>query len=144
MDIVLIDAVGPFGGGHLLPVGRLREPRSALARADMIVITRSDHAPAIEAALSDTIRTRPFFTRNRLDAIRAARYGADGGEIAFALGAELFAFCGIGNPVAFLPDLRDWGFQIVGHKFFRDHHRYMQDDPDRYWADWRKRGRGRH
>jgi len=27
VDIVLIDATNPFGGGHLLPSGRLREPR---------------------------------------------------------------------------------------------------------------------
>ena len=51
VDIVLIDATNPFGGGHLLPGGRLREPRSALARADIIVITRGDHSPAVEAAI---------------------------------------------------------------------------------------------
>ena len=30
-DIVLLDATDPFGGGQLLPAGRLREPRGALA-----------------------------------------------------------------------------------------------------------------
>ncbi len=45
VNIVLIDATNPFGGGHLLPAGRLREPKSALARADIIVITRSERAP---------------------------------------------------------------------------------------------------
>src|SRR5579862_7337589 len=51
VDILLIDATNPFGGGHVLPAGRLREPRSALARADIIVITRSDHAPAVESVI---------------------------------------------------------------------------------------------
>src|SRR5579871_528519 len=41
VNIVLIDAANPFGGGLLLPAGRLREPRTALARAEIIVITRS-------------------------------------------------------------------------------------------------------
>src|SRR4029077_21128918 len=36
-DVVLLDATDPFGGG-ILRSGRLREPRSALARADIVVI----------------------------------------------------------------------------------------------------------
>src|SRR5215211_4895060 len=34
LDIVTLDATAPWGGGHLLPRGRLREPVSGLARAD--------------------------------------------------------------------------------------------------------------
>src|SRR3989454_7680385 len=41
-DIVLIDATDPFGGGFLLPAGRLREPKSSLSRADIVVVTRSE------------------------------------------------------------------------------------------------------
>ena len=41
---------------------------------------------------------------------------------------RLFAFCGIGNPSAFIADLRGWGFQIAGHKFYPDHHRYSRND----------------
>jgi len=44
LDIVLIDALEPWGYGHLLPRGLLREPRSALRRAGLIVITRADQA----------------------------------------------------------------------------------------------------
>lgn len=42
IDIVLIDATNPFGNGHLLPNGILREPVSALKRSDIIIITKSD------------------------------------------------------------------------------------------------------
>ncbi len=41
VNIVLIDALEPFGGGQLLPAGNLREPKTALRRADVVVITRS-------------------------------------------------------------------------------------------------------
>src|SRR5262249_60986160 len=51
VDIVLVDAAFPFGGGHLLPAGRLREPRTSLSRADIIVITRSKQPPASDAAI---------------------------------------------------------------------------------------------
>ena len=52
-DVVLVDATDPFGGGMVLPAGRLREPLSALRRADIVVITRSVQAPspAIEAII---------------------------------------------------------------------------------------------
>jgi tetraacyldisaccharide 4'-kinase len=129
VDIVLIDATNPFGGGHLLPRGRLREPRSGLARADLIVITRSEHAPAIEAAVRHDAAAPVFYARPRLDSVRLAS-GSESVELPLrdARARKLFAFCGIGNPSAFLADLRDWGFQITGHSFFRDHHRYTQQD----------------
>jgi tetraacyldisaccharide 4'-kinase len=41
---------------------------------------------------------------------------------------KFFVFCGIGNPPAFIADLRDWGFSLAGSKFFQDHHRYTQED----------------
>lgn len=41
LDIVLLDAVAPFGNGHLLPLGRLREKPEALKRADVILFTRA-------------------------------------------------------------------------------------------------------
>ena len=50
LDIVLIDALNPFGYGHLLPRGLLREPLSSLARADVIALSRSDLVAAGERA----------------------------------------------------------------------------------------------
>ena len=44
LNVATIDATDPWGGGRLLPRGRLREPRAGLARADCIVITRADQA----------------------------------------------------------------------------------------------------
>src|SRR5262249_40282952 len=55
LDIVLIDALDPFAGGELFPVGRLREPLSGLARADVFVITRSEFS-GLTAAVERTLR----------------------------------------------------------------------------------------
>lgn len=41
MDIVLIDATNPFGNGHVLPHGTLREPVEALKRSDTVILTKS-------------------------------------------------------------------------------------------------------
>jgi len=128
VDIVLIDATNPFSGGRLLPAGHLREPRSALARADIIVITRSTHAPAIESAIRRDSAAPIFYARTNLDAIHSFSEGQIAGAVAPDALPKLFAFCGIGNPAAFLADLRTWGLDIVGHKFFLDHHRYTDHD----------------
>jgi tetraacyldisaccharide 4'-kinase len=127
VDIVLIDATNPFGGGHLLPAGRLREPKSALSRADIIVITRSGHAPAIEAAIRRESRAPIFYAGVRLDSVMPWR-AENAREIADVQRKKLFAFCGIGNPSAFVANLREWGFQIVAERFFPDHHRYTLED----------------
>jgi tetraacyldisaccharide 4'-kinase len=128
VDIVLIDATNPFSGGRLLPAGHLREPRSALARADVIVITRSTHAPAIESAIRRDSAAPIFYARTNLDAIHSFTEGQIAGAVTPEALPKLFAFCGIGNPAAFLDDLRTWGLDVVGHKFFPDHHRYTGHD----------------
>src|SRR6185369_7852865 len=64
LDIVLIDALNPFGGGEVFPLGRLREPVEGIERAGMIVITRSDladTAPAIESVVRRWNRHAPIF-----------------------------------------------------------------------------------
>lgn len=126
VDIVLVDANNPFGGGRLLPAGRLREPRTALERADLVVITRSNHALAIESIVRRHSAAPIFYARTTL----ASVYSPSNSQLAAseARSKILFAFCGIGNPAAFIADLRDWGFQIAGYKSFPDHHRYSLSD----------------
>ena len=126
VDVVMIDATNPFGGGHLLPAGRLREPKTALARADIVVLTRSIHSPAVEAAVRRDTNAPIFYARAELDSVFAPFHPHLTEQDARA--KKLFAFCGIGNPPAFIADLRNWGFQIAGHKFYPDHHRYSRQD----------------
>ena len=128
VDIVLIDATNPFGGGHLLPAGRLREPKAAISRADIIVITRSRHAPAVEAAIRRESRASIFYAGVRLDSVMPWHPKNGERAIADVQRKKLFAFCGIGNPPAFVANLREWGFQIVAERFFPDHHRYTPED----------------
>lgn len=144
VDVVLVDATNPFGG-RLLPVGRRREPKAALRRADVIVITRSAHAPAVEAAIRRYSNAPIFYARPELVSIR--RLGAERSrsldEVVnlVDLGArKLFAFCGIGNPTAFVADLHRRHLQIAGHKFFRDHHKYQQTEVDALLQEARAAG----
>ena len=56
LDIVAVDASEPWGGGHMLPRGRLREPRAGLARADCVVITRAEMAEDLEGLRAEVLR----------------------------------------------------------------------------------------
>jgi len=125
-DIVMIDATEPFGGGMLLPAGRLREPVSALQRADVVVISRAVQAPspALEAKIRRYTQRPVFYARTELEsvlrwpALKVAWPQQDWRR------GRLVAFCAIGNPSAFFSDLRGWGFQIAGERAFADHHAY--------------------
>ena len=128
VDIVLVDATNPFGGGHLLPAGRLREPLSGLRRADIVVITRSEHAPATEALIQGYTSAPIYCARTELLGVEA--YGDTGSPTQSETPAakKFFAFCGIGNPPAFFDDLKRWGIQLAGRATFRDHHLYTERD----------------
>jgi 3-deoxy-D-manno-octulosonic-acid transferase len=132
VDVALVDATDPFGGG-LLPAGRAREPRSALRRADIVVITRAVRAPGLEAALRRYTRAPFFYAATVWDDLVPLRAPAAAPSPASTNGQpRYFAFCAIGNPEAFFSDLRRWsrqlGGSVVGEMAFRDHHRYTPDN----------------
>jgi tetraacyldisaccharide 4'-kinase len=133
LDIVTIDATNPWGGGTLLPYGRLREPRAGLSRADCIVVTRTeqvgDTVPIIEnirrlagatPVLSSRMMTSAICTLN------GERVTDD------SLPAQpIAAFCGVGNPESFFKQLRQQGYTPVFTRAFADHHNYDQADLNR-------------
>ena len=139
-DIVMLDATDAFGGGRLLPAGRLREPRSSLGRADVVVITRADHAPAVESIVRRFTDAPIFYAHTELASLVSV--GGAGTDEQRAVGqlqetdrAELdrtrlkfLAFCGIGNAEAFFYDLQRWGFSVAGVRSFADHHHYTARD----------------
>jgi tetraacyldisaccharide 4'-kinase len=129
-DILLIDARDPFGSGHLLPAGRLREPKSAMRRADLIVITRSEHAPALESVIRRYTPAPIFYATTELKEVYLEGRGTGDLRTADWLGKRMFVFCGIGNPAAFVENVAHWGMDVAGHVAFRDHHRYSISELD--------------
>lgn len=125
VNIVMIDGMQPFGGGHVLPMGRLREPLTALRRADIVVIHRSaERSREIEEAMRRHTAAPIFLSRTELLDVRL--WGGTVEAQVAATERKFFAFCGIGNPSGFLADLKRWQIQVSGHRFFRDHHRYTR------------------
>ena len=130
LDIVLIDALNPFGYGRLLPRGLLREPLSGLRRADLIVLTRADQCTADEK-------------KRILATIHKHAPDCDVAEVAFRLndlvnaagetaplssleGKPVVAFCGIGNPESFRRTLSEC--DVREFRPFADHHHYTETD----------------
>lgn len=129
VNILLIDAVRPLGNERLLPAGRLREPVSAMERADILIITRTGTSPDTEAAI-DKLQNYPVFAaKTKLLGFRKLWGDTkifSPGEL--AADSPFFAYCGIGNPGAFLLDLQNWNLDVVGKQAFADHHRYSNGE----------------
>jgi tetraacyldisaccharide 4'-kinase len=131
VDIVLIDARGGFGNGHLFPRGPLREPLTGLRRASHIVLTKADtparlqeiegvlrcHAPAVPLYHS---RYTPSFLRE-----------AASGKIFpphLVKGKKVFAFAGIADPGYLVELLKRLGADVIHEVHFPDHYRYELKD----------------
>jgi tetraacyldisaccharide 4'-kinase len=106
-DIVLVTPEDAHD--RLLPAGRLREPLSALARADAVVLASG--AP------------EDLFPLDGKLVWRAHRTITPGN-----LPAHPLAFCAIARPQNFFIQLRNAGVDLAGEASFRDHHQYTEKD----------------
>ncbi|MCI0334213.1 MAG: tetraacyldisaccharide 4'-kinase [Planctomycetes bacterium] len=132
LDIVLLDALEPFGYDHVFPRGTLREPVAGLRRAHVVCLSRSD---VISAAERDAIRHRVAeIAPNTIwcELIHAAsRLINSTGEsqpLEGLAGQRVAAFCGIGNPAGFRHTLGATHCEIAAWRAFPDHHRYSSAD----------------
>lgn len=131
LDIVTIDSTLPFGYGRMLPAGLLREPVTALKRADAVVITRCDQIAETELSqLEDKLhKINPKIVITRSIHASVCAKTIDNKEIGLEelKSRKIFAFCGIGNPDAFLMTVTGLGGKIVGSKVYNDHYHYTAD-----------------
>jgi tetraacyldisaccharide 4'-kinase len=140
LDIVLLDALAPFGYGHVLPRGLLREPLAGLGRAHAIVLSRAD---LVDGATREEIRTHAKRYAPHAAWIEAAHRPVellsargDKNDLVAPANGRWGAFCGIGNPEGFQRTLEGLHGAIVARQTFPDHHRYTREDVERLaaWA----------
>ncbi len=134
LDLVLIDAVQPFGFGRLLPRGLLREPLANLQRADAIILTRVDQVTTTQKQqLDETIQK---ITGQRPIAYVSYPWvgllDAKGQEHSLSILRErpVLGACGIGNPQAFEASLCEHASKVVGCVVKPDHHVWTRSDID--------------
>lgn len=142
-DLLLIDALNPFGGCGVFPVGRLREPVAGLARADAIVITRSeagDLVPAIEREVRRVNPNAPIYRAHiQPEHWVEHRTGRAIPLENFTVG-NAGVFCGLGNPRSFYRTLEGLGIHYVDCVEFEDHHRYRPNELRLMAANLRAKG----
>lgn len=142
VDVVALDATQTICDQQLLPAGRQREPLSALRRAEIVVLTRTDSADPkpLEEAIFKVHRAAKIF-RTRTKLLGWTDAGSDDAVSTEELQAiNVAAFCAIGNPRAFFADLRRWGFRLVAEDAFPDHHVYTGGEMQRLVSDARRKG----
>lgn len=140
LDLLLVDALQPWGYGQLLPRGLLREPLSSLWRADFVMLTRGHSGMRPEDYPEITTQLRRFRGNDRAAVVcfTPLRWRSPLGlqrALPQHSGLRLAAFCGIGNPDGFWKTLEPLG-HLVDRQTFPDHHHYSATDLDRLEA-WR-------
>ncbi|MBI3404677.1 MAG: tetraacyldisaccharide 4'-kinase, partial [Acidobacteria bacterium] len=147
LNIVLVDSTTSLSSALLLPAGSFREPLTALSRADLVILTRTDsgNAPQLSAKIKAYTKAPIFLastelleiyqaTPNKLTKQAGVTVGKEIHSSQFLLqrmtcnNTKVFAFCAIGNPEAFYSDLKRWGLEVVGKAAYRDHHQYSRKD----------------
>lgn len=130
LDIVLIDALNPFGFDALLPRGLLREPLSGLKRADLVILTRADlvDEPARAAIWQRIERWKPRVPHIEVQFQPTGFLTSEGTRLSEPASRNVLAFCGIGHPEAFRKTLAGMPLDIRGFRAFQDHHHYRPTD----------------
>jgi tetraacyldisaccharide 4'-kinase len=141
LDIVLIDALCPFGYGHLLPRGLLRESLGGLRRAQAVILTRSDLVSQTEKSRIESavlkINSQLIWTEASHSPSQLPSASGIVRELTSVVGLPVAAFCGIGNPDGFRQTLEKCGANIASFRAFPDHHSYSAEDVASL-GDWAK------
>jgi len=99
----------------VLPSGRLREPVTALARADAVVVDKDFPVERVPRGQFQVWRTERTLDITELN-------------------APVVALCGIARPHRFFSGLRNNGIDVREDIAFRDHHRYTENDVHKLMA----------
>ena len=143
IDLVLLDYRHPFGNAYLLPRGVLREPISALKRADAFILTRSDASSdedfSVSGSSEEILKVKlkhfkcnaPIFKTFHIANIFAvvkektttSEYGPK-----FLQKRRVFVFSGLANNRDFRRTIASFKCVMTGFLEFPDHHPYSDKD----------------
>ena len=133
VNILLIDGDNPVGNGHLLPAGPMREPLSAIARADLIFVTKSVTSDVMQQVetwanryggkVTPTVMPVPFQVAGLRNVEHNKILNAENTR-----SRKVVAVSAIARPEQFEQGLEGLGLEILKHFSFADHHNYRPID----------------
>lgn len=107
VDVVIVDPATL--SGSLLPAGRLREPLTALGRADFVLLTDGVSPDQVRPLMNSSAQTYALHRNVRCTA---------------PTNVPVLAVSGIARTERFHDSLRSLGYSIADKLVFADHHRY--------------------
>jgi len=131
LDLLLLDAVRPFGNGCLLPRGPLREPVKEISRADAVILTRAGSwvgGKVISNDLKNILQDRPVFLGDHLPDKVIFPCLKKVHDTSLLKGKRVAAFAGIARPDSFRDTLIKLGAEILSFRSFPDHHPFSRDE----------------
>ena len=131
LDILAIDATNPFGNGHMLPRGILREEISALKRADFFVLTKTEQVKDTQELYQKIRQIKPgaVILESQHVPVNFQNVFTDRSQALYELrDKRVVVFCAIGEPLSFERSLKLLGIEVVKCFNFTDHHNYSEQD----------------
>ncbi len=127
LDILLIDAARPIEREFLFPLGRLREPLSAMDRADLIIFTKGNYhfgPPQLP------IKAFKYGNRAYVSVYEHKALISNESKIPLeqAKGKSAYVFAGIGNFDSFADYVGNYFGKVVGKRRFFDHAPYDEKE----------------
>lgn len=141
LDLVAVDVTNPWGNGHCLPRGLLREPLAALSDAGLVLLTRTGRADprrveAVGRAVRRRCRRAPILPTTHAASRIVDLNTGESSPVAALQDLKVLAFAGIAAPQAFFADLGALGARVVEAVPYPDHHAYTAADVEKLveWA----------
>lgn len=128
-EIVLVDSTNPFGNGHLLPRGILREDAANISRANFIFITKSDGgADVLRARLRRLNQTAEIAECRHKPRFYKNAYTSEILPLEAISGMKVATLAGIAAPMGFENSVSKMGGRILARERYPDHYRYKTQD----------------
>jgi tetraacyldisaccharide 4'-kinase len=127
-DVILLDHENPLGDESLLPLGTLREPKDAIARADIVIFSRS-YSSEIPDVLKVMVKGKDIFFSSHRSSGLIERDNKES-DIYTVEGKKVAIFSGIARPKSFEELIEAIPAECVFSFRFRDHHNYRKSDID--------------
>lgn len=129
LSIVVTDYWSPFYQDHLLPVGRLREPRAGISRADVVVMTKCPMDMDLETRATTTGHIKKFNDSCQVF-YTAIEYGVPlrletGEKLSSAEQVLLVSGIAKSNTLVQFVSMQ---YHLVEHLKYMDHHDYSEKD----------------
>lgn len=119
-EIVVMDTCDPFGQGHFLPRGLLREGLSSLSRADLIILNHSNNNDKFLDLKQQLVGyTKAPIVGTKMEVDQIMDFGGE--QISSLKGKKVGIFCGIAHPEYFYQTVVQQGGEIVDTAFTGDH-----------------------